>query len=180
MSSCSCCTTETTSCFQQWWTWKRLHSMWRLPHFCILQSSVDWNINSERKWIRCFLFLVECWVSIILRERLMWWSIKDDGFEFTCHIFIIKTWFMKVERMHRGTGSLDHDLRWLLGGGSCCYGYAGHALLFLILHLKVPLPHETFRTDSHTSIPEQQETLWRLLSLRVEEEMWIKCFAFTG
>lgn len=23
---------------------------------------------------------------------------------------------MKVEWMHRGTGSLDHDLRWLLGG----------------------------------------------------------------
>lgn len=74
MSSCSCCTTETTSCFQQWWTWKRLHSMWRLPHFCILQCELKHELR-QKKWIKCFLFLVECWVWIILRERL----IFDDG-----------------------------------------------------------------------------------------------------
>lgn len=87
-----------------------------------------------------------------------WWSIKDNSFELTCHIFIIKNLIYES-----GT---DASRTWISGpwseGGSCCYGYAGHALLFLILHLKVPLPHETFRTDSHTFIRRTMETtmLW--------------------
>lgn len=186
MCSCSCCTTETTSCIQQWWTWKRLHSMWRLPHLCILQLSVYWNTNSERKRIKCFLFLVECWVWIILRERLMWWSIKDDGFEFTCHVFIVKTWFMKVEREHRGTGSLDHDLRWFWGGGWLLLWIRWSCVAILEPPSKSAsasrdvqdrLPHVDTRTTGTATLWFPLKTLGRL---RVEEEMWMKWFAFTG